>query len=206
MVILASRSPQRETLLRQIGIEPIVIPAQVNEILDGDNLSASLQRLAERKAAAVLASINMNPPAGVSSAKGLWIVGADTVVVLDGSIYGKAGNKEEAWKMLECLSGNTHRVLTGIFAGRTVRAADGIHAFNERVTELADTAVTFKPMSSEEITWYVSTGEWQEAAGAYRIQGRGACLVSGISGSFSNVVGLPLDRIYGMLVRLGFVF
>jgi len=207
MLVLASESPQRKLLLNQIGIEPIVVPAHIEEKLDVDNLSAALMKLAEEKAKTALAKINKDIPEPVLiNMKELWIVGADTVILLNGSILGKAQDKKHAQQMLEMLSGRTHQVQTGVFAGRAEREHNGIYSINIEVSNVADTAVAFKSLSDIEIAWYLSSGEWREAAGAYRIQGRGACLVTGIMGSFSNVVGLPLESIYGMLLQLGFQF
>jgi len=192
-------------LLRQIGIEAIVVPADVDEILDAGDIGRSLQALAEKKATTALAKINNGPQAPRLDGTGeVWVIGADTIVLLDSFIFGKAEDEADARRMLERLSGNSHRVQTGVSACKAVRTDAGGFTPVEWATELVDTEVVFKPLSRGEISWYLSTGEWREAAGAYRIQGKGACLVSAVHGSFSNVVGLPLERIYGMLVRLGF--
>ena len=207
MLILASKSPQREMLLRQIGIEPVVIPAHIESKLDVDNLYAAMMKLAADKAKTALAKINAAASgAPFNETNDFWIIGADTVILFNGSILGKAQHKKQAQQMLELLSGRTHQVLTGIFGGKVERERNGNFAISSDVSNVADTAVIFKSLSAIEIAWYLSSEEWREAAGAYRIQGRGACLVTGIKGSFSNVVGLPLESIYGMLLQLGFLF
>jgi septum formation protein len=208
MLILASASPQRKTLLEQIGITPIVIPADIDETLDDIDINASLKSLAEQKARATIERINTDSfqTIAFSNLREFWIIGADTVVLLDDAILGKPSDENSASGMVESMAGRSHRVLTGVCAGKVLRDADGDFTFKDVEGEMADTEVFFKSLSPQETSWYISTGEWHGAAGAYRIQGRGACLVEGISGSFSNVVGLPIELIYGMLTRLGFSF
>ena len=207
MVVLASRSPQRETLLKQIGIHPVIVPADIEERIDMANVPASLKRLARQKAETALVKISAGGEIKRrKNVEGFWIIGADTVILLDNDILGKPQDREDAKRILGLLSGRAHRVLTGVFAGRAKRDNNGGYALDEQITRLAETEVLFDSLSEKKTAWYLSTGEWREAAGGYRIQGRGACLVAGIKGSFSNVVGLPLEQIYGILVRLGFIF
>lgn len=208
MVVLASASPQRKTLLEQIGVIPVVIPADIDEEIDIQNIRGSLQKLADRKAQAAVTRIiaERYHKTAFANIEEFRVIGADTVVLVEDTVLGKATDERAARGMLESISGRTHLVLTGVFAGRFRRETEFGFMIQEAIGGVAETEVVFKTLAHEEISWYVATGEWQGAAGAYRIQGRGACLVSGINGSFSNVVGLPIELIYGMLVRLGHSF
>ena len=208
MLVLASASPQRKTLLEQIGINPVVIPADIDEELEESDVNTFLKRLAEKKARATVARVNCDNShlIAFSNLVGFWNIAADTVIILDGAILGKAPDEKTARWMLESMSGRTHHVLTGVFAGKIERGVEGDFIFQTVIADIADTEVIVKSLSSDEISRYISTDEWRGAAGAYRIQGKGACLIKGISGSFSNVVGLPIELIYGMLVQLGYVF
>ncbi len=211
MVILASASPQRRALLQQIGIEPVVIPANIDESLYGDCISHALKNLAEHKAKAALLKITGEQQTDraaelqVSRQNSAWIIAADTVILLGDEVLGKPKSKDDAARMLESLSGKAHQVMTGVFAGIIGTDRQGASVVLENTADFSQTSVTIKSLSNSEISWYISTDEWQNAAGAYRIQGKGACLTTSISGSFSNVVGLPLELIYGMLVQLGYV-
>lgn len=208
MLVLASASPQRKTLLEQIGLTPMVIPGDIDETLDTSELNNSLRDLADSKAKAAVVRIiaEKNYKTAFASINTFWIIGADTVVQLDDSILGKPQDEKAAGEMIEALSGRAHKVVTGVFAARYAREIEFGFMIQEKLDDVAETEVVFNGLTPEEISWYISTGEWEGAAGAYRIQGKGACIVSGISGSFSNVVGLPIELIYGMLVRLGYSF
>jgi septum formation protein len=121
------------------------------------------------------------------------VIGADTVVVLDGEVLGKPRDKAHAAAMLTALSGRSHRVYTGV----TVCQGDKV------LSQAEETAVTFRPLTQEEIGAYIATGEPMDKAGAYGIQGLGALLVEGIQGDYSNVVGLPVHRLGRMLLDFG---
>ena len=121
------------------------------------------------------------------------LIGADTVVAIDGAILGKPHSQQEAKNMLSALSGKTHSVFTGV----TVVKGEEIHTFAER------TDVTFYPLSQELIDRYVASGEPMDKAGAYGIQGKGCVLVQSISGDYFNVVGLPVARLYRVLDQIG---
>jgi septum formation protein len=127
------------------------------------------------------------------------IIGADTVVAIDGAVLGKAHTKEDAQRMLSMLSGKTHQVITGLTviipAGESPTGVQII----ESVASIND--VTFKPLAAEEIEWYIQTGEPLEKAGAYGIQGFGAMFVEKIEGSYSGIVGLPLEILYEIFRR-----
>jgi septum formation protein len=185
-LILASQSPRREALLKQIGLQFEVAPSDVDERLaEGVDPVDAAKRLALEKARSVAAG----------RVQGL-VIGADTVVVVDGRILGKPSGPEEARSMLRLLSGREHQVTTGI---AVVDVATG-RSRSEAVT----TAVKFAPLSDLVIDRYVATGEPLDKAGAYAIQGFGALLIEGISGCFYNVVGLPLRRLAEMLGEFGF--
>lgn len=186
-IILASASPRRRELLGHLGLEFRVAPSDVDEtplvqaMRDPERLVAAL---AEAKAMPVA---RMHP--------GALVIGADTIVVLDGEILGKPVDARQARAMLERLAGRTHRVYTGvaIVEGGSGRAEVGVES----------TAVTFGPMTPETIERYVRTGEPLDKAGAYGIQGLGATLVERVEGCYFNVVGLPLFRLARMLEAFG---
>jgi D-tyrosyl-tRNA(Tyr) deacylase/MAF protein len=173
-IVLASASPRRRALLEELGLRFDVEPTDVDEEADlpGDAREQA-QVLAERKARAAAAK-----------RKDALVVAADTIVVLGERVYGKPRSAGEATRMLTELSGREHVVHTGVCVG-----APGGRRFHGRVVS---TRVTFVTLGAEEIRRYVATGEPMDKAGAYAIQGRGALLVEGIQGDWSNVVGLPV--------------
>ena len=183
-LVLASASPRRLDLLRLAGLEPVVSPADVDETpADGEDPVSLVVRLARDKACAI------RPPAGA------WILGADTTVVLDGTMLGKPADAQEAVQMLERLRGRTHRVSTAV----AVRQPDG-----GLVETVVTTQITMAPLSDAAIAAYVGTGEPLDKAGAYGIQGRAAAFVSRVNGSWTNVVGLPLVETLDLLRDAGF--
>jgi septum formation protein len=127
-----------------------------------------------------------------------WVLGLDTVVVIDGKVLGKPSSPEEAEEMLRMLSGKVHQVYSGI--ALLVERGKPVEE------EVVCTEVKFREMAPHELRYYVDTGEWAGAAGGYRIQERGAFFVEWIRGSYSNVVGLPLEAFYGILVRNEYQF
>jgi septum formation protein len=182
-IILASASPRRQELLRQIGVKFEVVPSCVSEDFDITLPPREVARiLAERKAGVVA---QIRPEA--------LVIGADTVVHLDGNILGKPDSPEKAVQMLRQLSGRTHQVITGV-AFRCIER--GIWELLEVTSE-----VTFGVLSEDLISRYVKTGEPLDKAGAYGIQGMGAVLVESIQGSYSNIVGLPLFEVARVLRR-----
>jgi len=171
-LILASASPRRKELLEQIGVQFSVHAMDIDEsVLEDETPSAYVERLAREKASAAQVQF----PDAV-------VLAADTTVTLGDQILGKPQSREDAVAMLNALSGQTHRVMTGV----ALSSAEGV--FSRCVT----TEVTFKPLPEELIERYVDTGEPMDKAGAYGIQGKAAVLVNDIRGSYSNVVGLPL--------------
>ncbi len=184
--ILASASPRRVDLLRQIGVVPDqIIPADIDETPIKSELPRQLvARLAVSKAEAIA----KNHP-------GTFILAADTVVAVGRRILPKAETPEEARAFLKLLSGRRHRVIGGL----AVISPSG--DLRQRVVE---TAVTFKRLSLNEMNSYLSSDEWQDKAGAYAIQGLAAKFVRSVNGSYSNVVGLPLFETSQLLEGLGF--
>ncbi|GLO42667.1 MULTISPECIES: Maf family protein [Pseudomonas] len=181
---LASGSPRRRELLTQIGVPFSVVSAPIDETpLPDESAPAYVERLARAKAAAGLACIEGQAV----------VLGADTAVVLDGRILGKPENREDALAMLADLSGREHHVLTA------VALSDG-----PRVQSLCVTSkVRFRAISAEEAQRYWASGEPADKAGGYAIQGLGAVFVTGLSGSYSAVVGLPLSETAELLGQFG---
>jgi len=188
-IVLASASPRRLDLLRQMGVEPDVRPASLlEEPLPGETPSEQALRLAEAKGRAVAAAL---ADGGLPSV----VLAADTIVVTDGSPLGKPASPDQARDMLRRLSGRVHEVLTGVWLGRT---DDG------RSASLVETSrVRFHSCPESVVRWYVSTGEPMDKAGAYAVQGLGALLVAEVEGSWTNVVGLPVEKLAPMLNRIG---
>jgi len=183
--ILASQSPRRSELLRQVGLSFTIDPADVDEtILSGESPEAYAVRVALEKARV----------ASKRAGKGI-VIAADTIVVLNGTILGKPADARDAERMLDMLSGKAHRVITGLVL---MDVATG-----KTVTRTAVTKVWFKILSPGEIRSYAATGEPLDKAGAYGIQEKGALLVEKIEGCYFNVVGLPLSLLGAMLKELG---
>jgi septum formation protein len=183
-LVLASRSPRRIQLLRQIGLYPNVIPCDINEDFDHALApSENAASLALQKAQEVARTIN-----------GAIVIGADTIVTLDGQMLGKPENPGDAVRMLEMLSGKTHIVHTGY--ALVDRPSDTY------VTGVEGTLVTFRDIPRREIEEYVAGGSPLDKAGAYGIQDDyGAVFVTRIEGCFYNVVGLPLASLYSALQK-----
>ncbi|MCF4165571.1 Maf family protein [Zavarzinia compransoris] len=183
---LASASPRRRELLGRLGLTPDrIIAADLDEApRPGESPEKLAVRLAEDKARAVAARL-----AAEGAAPG-FILAADTVVACGSRVLPKAETEAEARRCLALLSGRRHRVLTGLALIRP----DG--ALRSR---LGRSTVTFKRLSAEETAWYLASGEWQGKAGGYAIQGRAEALVRALSGSHSNVVGLPLHETWQLL-------
>jgi len=160
-------------------IEPVAIDEQP---LPGETPSACVLRLAEEKAAMV-----------ARRRPGTVVLGADTVVVADGLILGKPADDRDAAEMLARLSGKNHEVLTGV----------SIRADGRQVGAVERTVVRFLRLAPEEIAWYVASGEPRDKAGAYAVQGLASRFVDRIEGSYSNVVGLPVARVYQLLRQVG---
>ena len=185
-IILASGSPRRRELLTKVKLPLKVIPPNVpEERVPGEPVTEMVKRISRRKVEAILDVFRTESPR--------WVLGLDTVVEIDGQVLGKPSGPEEAETMLRTLSGKVHRVYSGI--------ALLVERTRPMEQDVVCTEVKFRAMDQSEIRLYLDSGEWAGAAGAYRIQERGAFLVEWIRGSYSNVVGLPLEAFYGILVR-----
>ena len=185
-VVLASASPRREALLKSIGIAPTIIVPEFDETqFAGETPEELVRRLAHGKAASVLAR-GMTVPEAL-------VIAADTVVVIDDAVLGKPGSPEAAASMLGRLSGRMHRVLTGLAVMR--------YPLGQMDISHAETRVFFRNLDADQISAYVSREAVESVAGAYRIQDLGALLVEHIEGSWSNVVGLPLELLFERALR-----
>jgi septum formation protein len=188
-IVLASSSPRRRRLLRELGVSFSVLAADLDERpLPGELPGPHVRRLALAKARAV--ARKLAPGCGAR-----WVLGADTVVVLDGSILGKPRDAVDAQKMLARLSGRSHEVLTGV---ALVPVAGG-----RSRTSVVRSRVEMRPFDEPAIRRYVAGGEPLDKAGAYAVQGRGRHLIARVSGSRTNVIGLPLERLRRMLTAAG---
>ncbi len=188
-LILASASPRRQELLKQIGLTFKVQVSDVEEIKTTNVPAKLVQHLAKQKALDVF----QKAVAQAKDAAQICVIGADTVVALEGEILGKPGSYEEAFAMLRKLSGKTHQVYTGV----CLCFGETSFSFYE------ETAVTFMPMSDAEIEDYLATGESFDKAGAYGIQGQCAKFISGMDGDYYNVMGLPVCQLYQTMKTLG---
>jgi septum formation protein len=187
-IILASSSPRRADLLRNLGVAFELASSQINERAHPDEAPADyITRIARAKVIAVART----------RTEGL-VIGADTVVVLNGRLLGKPSDKTEAAEMLRDLAGNWHAVMTGVALYDV--------ATRHEVADYDKTLVRFGHLSEEEITWYIGTGEPMDKAGAYGIQGYGGLFVDEIAGNYYNVVGLPIPLVYRLARRLGYSF
>ena len=186
-IILASASPRRKQLLSSVGLKFKTVPAHVDEnYLNGETPNQHVRRLAQRKAKIIAEKY---PDA--------WVLGADTIVVIDGHILGKPENKTQAKKMLQKLSGRTHKVYT---AFTITRAASSITK-----TRVIQSAVSFKNISPDEIKWYISSKEPYDKAGGYAAQEKGASFIKSVRGSYTNVIGLPLCEVLEEFKTLGVI-
>jgi septum formation protein len=187
---LGSASPRRKELLERIGIPLVAVPAQVDERrLAGENAESYLERVTRQKLE--LAS------ADARAAGAAVVLAADTIVLVDDEIMGKPEDAASARAMLARLSGRAHQVRTRFALGLPGAIRASMHA------ETVSTDVYFRPLDRDEIARYVATGEGDDKAGAYAIQGIGSFAVSRIAGSYSNVVGLPICEVVLALQRHG---
>ena len=178
IIVLASGSPRRKELLAKTGLKFSVVPAETVEKLSLDKASAVADLLQAEKEPQL-------------------IIGADTVVACDGEILGKPSDREDAFRMLWKLQGQTHQVYTGVTLLLKKKHTWQAHTFSEK------TDVQFYPVSREELLAYIETGEPMDKAGSYGIQGGFGIYVKGICGDYNNVVGLPVGRLVYELKKLG---
>jgi len=180
-IVLASASPRRTELMELAGLTFNVIPADICEdVLPGEAPVDHVLRLSREKADAVAAAT-----------EGRFFIGADTIVVLDGAILGKPVDEADAYRMLGALSGREHEVITGFTVFDKVSC---IH-----ISRSVSTEVTFKALDEREINSYIASGCPMDKAGAYAIQGGAVHFVRSISGSYTNVIGLPMTELYEVL-------
>ena len=185
MLVLASASPRRQQLLAWLGVPYHVLPAEVDERpLAGEAAGDLVLHLARAKAAAVA----VRRPAD-------WVLAADTIVELDGVMLGKPADAADAARMLGQLAGREHRVATGFALAQP--------GGGQRTAEMVLTRVRFRPLDERAIERYVASGEGEDKAGSYAVQGFGAGLIERIDGSFSNVIGLPLVEVGRALEEAG---
>ena len=193
-IILASGSPRRRELLSQIGLSFTVRVSEADEHTEETKPEKLVCILSERKALAVWDELTEEEK------EESILIGADTVVAVDDRILGKPADETEAFRMIELLQGRSHQVYTGV----TILRQGGLQPLADETNTCSiqkkqffeKTDVLVYPMSEEEITAYVKTGEPLDKAGAYGIQGSFAAYIQGINGDYSNVVGLPVGRLY----------
>jgi septum formation protein len=185
VLILASASPRRADLLREAGIDVEIQPADVNEeVGPGEGPEAYVRRVADAKGHA----ISLRAP-------GRYVLAADTAVLVDRQILGKPSSDDDAARMLRLLSGRSHLVISGVCLMKNGAPA--------AQTEVETTVVEFAVLSPAEIAWYISSGESMDKAGGYGIQGLASRFVTRITGSYTNVVGLPIALVYRMCRKAG---
>ena len=192
MLVLASASPRRQELLRNASIPFEVQPTNIPEVPQpGEAPRAFAERMAREKALAVFRLLPND-----------FVLGADTIVIVDAEILGKPRDRADAVRMLRLLSGRKHQVTTGVcLLGLRPRDEKGKIGFEDVKSET--TLVTMDPLGEDDIHGYVSTGEPMDKAGAYAIQGRASRWISRIEGDYFNVVGLPVSLVYKMLREHG---
>jgi len=187
-IILASESPRRQEFFRLLGLSFTSMPANIDEsFAPGAECRAVTEELAVKKVKKIAETM-----------KDSWICGADTLVELDGKIYGKADDRSEAGSMLRSMQGRTHRVYSAValYNGRA-KTMD---------LRTVTSEVSFAPLSEGEIEWYLDSEEWVGAAGSYKIQGLASCFITEINGSHYCVAGLPIREFYVMLRDNGFPY
>lgn len=183
-LILASASPRRTEILRQIGVRHQIVPADIDETpISGESAINYVQRMAQEKAQCVFAK----------NLKIMPVLGADTCVVCESKIFGKPRNQGEAMEMLALLSGKSHQVHTAV----------AVATQQDCLLQMSTTEVVFREITKQECLSYWETGEPVDKAGSYAIQGFGAVFVSSIEGSYSGVVGLPIEQTALLLRKLG---
>lgn len=185
-IVLASASPRRRELLNQISLNPVIEPSTVIEVITTTVPEDAVIELSLQKAEDV--ARHQQP--------GTIVIGADTVVAAEGRILGKPGSHQEAYEMIESFQGKTHQVFTGVTLIYCGKNGTTVRSFAER------TDVHVYPMTPEEIRLYAEDEEPMDKAGAYGIQGRFAAFIKGIDGDYSNVVGLPVGRVYQELKQI----
>jgi septum formation protein len=190
-IVLASTSPRRQEILKALKIPfSVMSPDYPEDPIEGLTPLALAETHSMKKVESIIRmKLSISMP---------WVLGADTIVCLDGRIFGKPATREEAESMIRALSGRRHEVITSISLFDSVT--------NFTTSKASVSAVEFARLSDEEIVSYLDTGEWQGVAGGYRIQGIAACFIPRIEGSWSGIVGLPIHELYAILREHGYRF
>lgn len=183
-MILASKSPRRKEILEDTGFKLKIESAEVDEISDKISVTEKIMDIARKKTEAVA---KLYPDE--------YVVGADTIVEVDGQIIGKPKNEHEAFETLKMLSGRKHNVITAFTLLNISKNID--------VTDFDITEVSFRELTDNMIKWYIETGEPMDKAGSYGIQGKGAVFIEGIKGDFFSVMGFPIGKFTEKLRELG---
>ncbi|MDU1909920.1 Maf family protein [Fusobacterium sp.] len=183
-MILASKSPRRKEILEDTGFKIKIKSTQMEEISDKISLTDKIMDIARKKTMIIAEQYPDE-----------FVVGADTVVELDGKIIGKPINKSDAFNTLKMLSGRKHNVITAYSLINLSKKID--------ITDYDITKVSFRELSDNMIKWYISTNEPMDKAGSYGIQGKGAIFVNGINGDFFNVMGFPIGKFVEKISLLG---
>ena len=192
-IVLASASPRRSELLKQAGLDFVVIPSRGEEVITSTHPAEVVEELSLQKAQEVAQRILAGNESAVKDFS--VVIGADTVVAADHKILGKPADHEDAREMITMLQGNIHQVYTGVTIIRTGEKA-------EVITFAEKTDVYLYPISEADINAYIESGDPMDKAGAYGIQGDFAVHVKGIEGDYYNVVGLPIGRVYQELKKM----
>ena len=195
-IILASQSPWRRELLAQMGLQFEIRPACGEEIITSTIPWQVVEELSKRKAEEIYRKDREEQPA-----ESILVIGADTIVVLNGRILGKPQSQAEACEMLRSLRGQKHQVYTGVTLIWNEQE-DGVGCVKKQHTFHEETKVEFYPMTEREIEEYVATGDCMDKAGAYGIQTQSGVYIRGICGDYNNVVGLPIARLYHELRKI----
>ena len=180
-LVLASQSPRRRELLKEISNQFEVAPSSIKEVLDiGLRPAENARNIARAKAESIAPSFPNS-----------WVIGADTLVTLDDEIFGKPDDEKDAERILKRLSGREHIVVTGIWVVGPQKSLD----------KYVISKIKIKPLTIQEIKDYIATGEPMDKAGAYAIQGKGSFMVRSFSGSKTNIIGLPIDELKVLLKK-----
>ncbi|WP_297406003.1 nucleoside triphosphate pyrophosphatase [uncultured Cetobacterium sp.] len=184
-MILASKSPRRKEILQQMGFNLEIKVKEIEEISDKEELTEQIMDISKKK---VMEVANEN--------RDSFVVGADTVVEIDGKVLGKPKDEIEAKNMLKLLSGRGHRVVTALTLVNKEK--------NISISDYVKSEVFFREITEEEIDWYISTKEPMDKAGSYGIQGLGAVFVERIDGDFFSIMGFPINKFMNILKNIGF--
>ncbi len=190
-IVLASGSPRRQEILKKMGIPFTVMPDNSPEEFEPElSFTEQIEKFAIKKVKNIIkATSDVNVP---------WILGADTMILYNNKLFGKPATREEAKEMISGFSGNTHTVITAIALWSSKN--------HELTTSIRENQVTFDALSQDEIEAYLDIGEWQGAAGGYRIQGEASKFIKEIKGSYTSIMGLSIRDIYVMLKEQGYLF